>query len=54
MEELIEEADDKLFTNDIYNKQHVLHLTLPGTMDTTYHLRPRPHHYTGLASERCL
>jgi len=41
VEELVEEADDKLFTNVTYNK-HVLHSTLPGTMDTKYHLRPRP------------
>jgi len=34
VEELVEEADDKLFTNVMYNKQHVLHSTLPGTMDT--------------------
>jgi len=42
VEELVEEADDKLFTNVTYYKQHVLHSTLPGTMDTKYHLRPRP------------
>ena len=41
VEELVEEADDKLFTNVTYNK-HVLHSTLPGTMDSKYHLRPRP------------
>jgi len=29
VEELVEEANDKLFTNVIYNKQHVLHSTLP-------------------------
>jgi len=34
VEELVEEADDKLFTNVMYNKQHVLHSTLPGTTDT--------------------
>jgi len=47
VEELVEEADDKLFTNVMYNKQHVLHSTLPGTMDTkyNYHLRPRPHNF---------
>ena len=45
VEELVEEADDKLFTNVTYNKQHVLHSTLPGTMDTKYHLRPRPHDF---------
>jgi len=42
VEELVEEADDKLFTNVMYSKQLVLHPTLPGTMDTKYHLRPRP------------
>ena len=45
VEELVEEADDKLFTNVMSNKQHVLHPTLPGTMDTKYHLRPRPHNF---------
>ena len=40
VEELVEEADDKLFTGVMYNKQHVvLHPTLPGTMDTKNHLR---------------
>jgi len=38
VEELVEEADGKLFTNVMYNKQHS---TLPGTMDTKYHIRPR-------------
>jgi len=38
VEELVEEADDKLLTNVTYNKQHVLHSTLPGTVDTKYHL----------------
>ena len=37
VEELVEEPGDKLFTNVTYNKQHVLHSTLPGTMDTKYH-----------------
>jgi len=27
VEELVEEADDKLFTYVMYNKQHVLHST---------------------------
>jgi len=43
--ELVEEADDKLFTNVMYLKQHVLHSTFPGTMDTKYHLRPRRHNF---------
>ena len=38
VEELVEEADGKLFTNVMYNKQHS---TLPGTMDTKYHIRSR-------------
>ena len=37
VEELVDEADDKLFTSVMYNKQHVLHSTLPGTTDTKYH-----------------
>ena len=49
VEELAEEADDKLFTNEqctMCNKQRVLlHLTLPGTRDTKYYLRPRPHSF---------
>jgi len=31
VEELVEESDDKVFTNVMYNKQHLLHPTLPGT-----------------------
>jgi len=42
VQELVEDADDKLFTSVMYNKQHVLHRTLPGTTDAEYHLRPRP------------
>ena len=45
VEKLVAEADDKLFTNVMYNKQHVLHSTLPGTMGTKYHLRPIPHNF---------
>jgi len=41
----VEEADDILFTNVMYNKQHVLHPTLPGIMDTKYRLRARPHNF---------
>ena len=43
VEELVEEADDKLFTNVMYNKQHVLHSTLPGipwTQNITLGLDP--------------
>jgi len=36
---------NKLFTNVMYNKQRVLHPTLPGTMDTKYHLRLGPHNF---------
>jgi len=42
VEELVEEAGDKLFNNVMYNKQHVPHPTLHCTMDTKYHVRPRP------------
>ena len=42
VEELVEEADDKLFTNVTYNKQHVLHSTLqePWTQNITLGLDP--------------
>ena len=36
----------------MYNKQHVLHPTLPGTMDTKYHLRPRAHNFMLTAKNR--
>jgi len=45
VKELAEEADDKLFTKVNYNIQYVLHATLPGTMDTKYHLRPGDHNF---------
>jgi len=38
-----------MFTNLMYNKHvvggGVLYPTLPGTMDTKYHLMPRPHNF---------
>ena len=47
-------SDDKLFTSVMYNKQHVLHPTLPGTMDTKYHLRHRPHNCKLTANNRSI
>jgi len=41
--EIVEDDDEKLFSNIIYNKLHVLHHIFPGTEDTKYHLRARSH-----------
>jgi len=43
VDEIVEDADKKLFSNIIYNKLHVLHHILPGTNGTKYHLRPISH-----------
>ena len=40
---IVEDADEKLFSNIINNKLHVLHHKLPVTKDTKYHLRARSH-----------
>jgi len=29
----------------VYNKQHIIHPTFPGAMDTKYHFKPRPHNF---------
>jgi len=42
-DEIVEDADEKLFSNIIYNKLHVLNHILPDTRDIKYHLRPRSH-----------
>ena len=39
VDEIVEDADEKLFNNIIYNKLHVLNHILPDTKDTKYHLR---------------
>jgi len=43
LEQLVEDADDKLFTNAVHNKEHVLYHLFPGTSEIHYHLRPRRH-----------
>jgi len=53
VEELVEETNDKLFTNVMYNRQHVLHSSLPGTTDTKCYLRPRHHNFMGLSCIFC-
>jgi len=40
---MVEDADEKLFNNIIYNKLNVLNHIVPDTKDTKYHLRPRTH-----------
>ena len=41
--ELAAEADETLFENICYNKQHVLHQLLPDRTASTYNLRSRKH-----------
>jgi len=45
VQELVDETDDKLFTNIKYNKQHVLHSILPSTINREYNLRHRPRNF---------
>jgi len=43
LEDLVTDADDKLFNLILYSKQHFLHSILPDRSDFNYHLRPRCH-----------
>ena len=43
LEDLVTDADDKLFNHILYSKYHVLHPILPGRSDFNYNLRPRCH-----------
>ena len=43
LEDLVTDADDKLFNHILYSKYHVLHAILPGHSDSSYNLRPRRH-----------
>ena len=38
--------------NEQTTEQRVQHPTLPGTMDTKYHLKPRPHNFKLTAKSR--
>jgi len=42
-EELLDEADDRLFANILNNTHHVLHKFLPNNTDHRYNLRSRRH-----------
>ena len=42
-EELLDESDDRLFTNILNNTHHVLHKFLPNKTDHSYNLRSRRH-----------
>jgi len=44
-EELLDESDDRLFRNTLYNSAHTLHTLLPpqSTASHHYHLRLRTH-----------
>jgi len=41
LEDLISDADDKLFNLILHSKHHVLHSILPDRSDFSYNLRPR-------------
>ena len=41
LEDLVTDADDKLFNLILYSKHHVLHSILPDRSDFKYNLRPR-------------
>ena len=43
LEDLVTDADDKLFNLILYSQHHVLHSILPGRSDFNYNLRPRRH-----------
>ena len=43
LEDLVTDADDKLFNLILYSKRHVLHSILPDRSDFNYNLRPRRH-----------
>jgi len=44
--QLVEDMEDKLFTNVLYNDQHVLFHLLPNHDNRMYNLRPRRHELT--------
>ena len=44
--ELVEDADDDLFSQVLYNNSHVLNSLLPMANTRTYNLRQRPHNRT--------
>ena len=48
--QLVENVEDKLFTNVLNNDQHVLFYILPDHNNHTYNLRPRRHELKGDAS----
>ena len=43
LEDLVTDADDKLFNLILCSQHHVLHSILPGRSDFNYNLKPRRH-----------
>jgi len=41
--ELVDDADESLFTNILYNRNHILHQFLPQRLNCPYDLRDRTH-----------
>jgi len=40
LEDLVTDADDKIFNHILYSKYHVLHAILPGRSEFNYNLKP--------------
>ena len=51
--ELVEDMEDKLFTNVLNNHLHVLFHILPDHNNHTYNLRPRRHELASSSQRRC-
>jgi len=43
LEDLVTDADDKLFNFILYSQHHVLHSILPSRSNCNYNIRPRRH-----------
>jgi len=52
--EIVEDADDNLFSQVLYNNSHVLNSLLPSTNTRTYNLRQRAHNRTLVAKTSTL
>ena len=54
MAEIVDDADDNLFSQILYNNSHVLNSLLPSTHTRTYNLRQRAHNRTLVAKTSTL
>jgi len=51
-QDLVTDADDKLFNLILYSEHHVSQSVLPEGSDFNYNLKPRPHNHFLLRHER--